>query len=72
MPGARDVRELRIEKQLGSSVSMLLRAAEEAEALKCQDLADELHEHFYELNRLYGAVLRSGARRARISPPVRI
>lgn len=64
MPGARDLRELRIEKQLGSAVGMLLRAAEEAESMKVQDLADELHEHYYALNQIYGRCLRSGARRA--------
>ena len=55
-----DRRLARISRQLGSVVVVLSAAANEAETLQSQDLADDLHEHLLALKQIYANIGSTG------------
>lgn len=66
-----DLRMQRIHRQLGSSLTVLNAAAVEAEALRDQALAEDLHEHLHALKMIYAGISSRGQAYRRPSTTVR-
>ena len=67
----KSTRGIRVHKQLLSVITVLSYAAIEAEALQCQDLADDLHEHLAALKQIEARISKNKDSYRRISTTVR-